>query len=98
MSLYEQLCKSRKRVLISDTSSKSRDEKMKVLSQLMNLAFNNRQKPDELPQVFRIQNIDFLNSLLLEIFLVCNVGLRVSKVSSVNSDCFRGNTFEVELF
>ena len=98
MSLYEQLCETRERVLVSDISSKSRDEKMKVLSQLMNLAFNNRQKPDELPQLFRIQNINFPNSISLECFLQFNVRINVRNVKIVNSDWVRGNTFEVELF
>lgn len=97
MSFYEQICETRERVLKSDNSSYSRNEEIKVLSQLLNLAFNNRQHPDELPKIFRIHNSGFKSVHLFKTFLTFSVHLEVKSVKLVNTDWVRGNTFEVEL-
>ena len=52
MSVYEQLCEARNKIMFLSTPD--REEKMKVLSQLMSLAFNNRLDLDKLPRFLQL--------------------------------------------
>ena len=98
MSLYEKICYAREKSIIIDPSKKSRDEKMKILSQLMNIAFNNEQTPDELPKLFRLEGLEIMDYHIIEWFLIHCVNLMVHSVTLVNSDEVKGNTFEIKLF
>lgn len=96
MSLYDRLCNARDLALVCNISATLRDDEMKVLSQLMNLAFNNIQSPDELPRRFFIKNIERMDTEFMERFLK-SVNLEVRCVLMVATDWVKGRTFEVEL-
>ena len=94
MSVYEQLCEARNKTMFVATPA--RDEKMKVLSQLMSLAFNNRLDPDKLPNVFTINNINCANKETFQEVLE-DFGFKILSVEIVKTDFLRGKTFEVTL-
>jgi len=98
MSFYEKICEAREILLFADTSLKSRNEKMKILSQLMVHAFNNEQKTDELPQIFRLRNLEFVHSEQIEWILLHCVKLNVKSVTLIDTDYVTGRVFEIELF
>lgn len=97
MSFYEKICEHRQELLITDAPSKLWKDKMQVLSELMSAAFCNWQTPDELPKIFSIRNIEFMNSEQIKCFLLDCLHINVWSVMLDGADMDKGKTFRIEL-
>ena len=91
MSIYEKLCNVRNKVNESDEGF-VKDEKLKILSQLMILAFTDCFFTDEIPIVFKIQKCRFSLKEIKEVLESFDISIQ--HVSCLHSE-LGGNTFEI---